>query len=129
MLESINAVFVLTKNMEPMIEFYRTLGVPLKVSDHGGGKHAEAEFGPVHFAIQPWKTGESSVSNMSFSFKVPNLEEYHAQLVAKGVKFKSPPTPQPFGGVMAEVIDPDGNLIFLTRWQTDEEYAKNFPRN
>ncbi len=127
MLESINAIFISTKNMNNLIEFYKTLGVPLKVNDHGGGLHAEADFGKLHFALQPWKTNETTKSNVSFSFNVPNLEKYHEELVAKGIKFTTPPTPHPFGGVTAEVHDPDGNHIFLTRWQSDEEYEKNFP--
>jgi predicted enzyme related to lactoylglutathione lyase len=128
MLKSINALFVSTSNMDAAIQFYRDLGVPLEVSDHGGGTHAEADFGDLHFAIQPWKSHSSPTSNVSFSFNVPNLEEYCRTLEAKGLKFKSLPTPQPFGGVTAEIYDPDGNHIFLTRWQSDEEYAKNFPR-
>jgi predicted enzyme related to lactoylglutathione lyase len=127
MLKSVNALFISTANMSNLIEFYKTLGVPLEVNEHGGGLHAEADFGSLHFALQPWKTQEIPKSNISFSFDVPNLEEYCQTLEAKGLKFKTPPTPQPFGGVTAEINDPDGNHIFLTRWQSDEEYAKNFP--
>lgn len=128
MLKSVNALFVSAANMEASIQFYRTLGVPLKVNDHGGGMHAEADFGEVHFALQPWKAPATPTSNVSFSFQVDDLEEYCETLVAKGLKFKSMPQPQPFGGVTAEIYDPDGNHIFLTRWQSAEEYAKNFPR-
>lgn len=66
-------------------------------------------------------------SNISFSFQVPNLEEYCLELEKKGIKLAKPPAPQPFGGVIAELYDPDGNHIFLNRWQTKEEYARNFP--
>jgi predicted enzyme related to lactoylglutathione lyase len=127
MIKSLNAFFIATKNMEKLIEFYKILGVQLKVGDHGGGLHAEADFGDVHFALQPWKSQEIPKSNISFSFHVPNLEEYCQSLESRGIKFSVPVAPQPFGGVTAELHDPDGNHIFLTRWQTDEEYAKNFP--
>jgi catechol 2,3-dioxygenase-like lactoylglutathione lyase family enzyme len=126
-LKSVNALFVSTSNMDAAIQFYRDLGVPLQVSNHGGGTHAEADFGNLHFAIQPWKSHSSPASNVAFSFHVANLEEYCRLLQEKGLKFKTLPTPQPFGGVTAEIYDPDGNHIFLTRWQSDEEYAKNFP--
>ena len=128
MLKSLNALFVSTSNMDAAIKFYMDLGVPLKVNNHGGGMHAEADFGDLHFAIQPWKSHERPTSNISFSFHVPNVEEYCQGLQSKGLKFKSLPAPQPFGGVTAEIFDPDGNHIFLTRWQPDEEYAKNFPK-
>ena len=127
MLRSINALFISTAHMGRLIEFYKTIGVPLKVNDHGAGLHAEADFGDLHFALQPWKSSEAPTSNISFSFHVPNLEEYCSELETKGIVFHKRPTPQPFGGVTAELRDPDGNHIFLTRWQTKEEYGKNFP--
>ncbi|HRK07288.1 MAG TPA: VOC family protein [Pseudobdellovibrionaceae bacterium] len=127
MLKSIDAVFISTPNMEKVIDFYKTLGVPLKVNDHGGGLHAEADFGDVHFAIQPWTSHDAPKGNVSFSFQVPNLEEYCRELESKGLKFTRPATPMPFGGVIAVIHDPDGNQIFLNRWQSDEEYEKNFP--
>lgn len=128
MLQKIDALLISTSNMNQLIEFYRALGVPLKVNDHGGGTHAEADFGDVHFALQPWKTEETSKGNISFSFFVANLEEYCRELELKGLKFSKRPAPQPFGGVTAEIHDPDGNHIFLNRWQSDEEYANNFPK-
>ena len=127
MLKSIDAIFISTPNMAKLIEFYKTLGVPLKVSDHGGGLHAEADFGDVHFALQPWKSHDAPKSNVSFSFQVPKLEEYCHELESKGLTLTRSATPMSFGGVIAVIHDPDGNQIFLNRWQSDEEYAKNFP--
>lgn len=127
MLKSIDAIFISTQNMQKLIDFYQTLGVPLKVNDHGSGLHAEADIGDIHFALQPWKAHEGSKGNVSFSFHVPNLEEYCRELESKGLKFTRPATPMSFGGVIAVIHDPDGNQIFLNRWQSDEEYAKNFP--
>lgn len=127
MLKSVNALFIRTRNMDKLIGFYQALGLPLKISDHGGGLHAECDIGDLHFALQPWKSHEAPTSNVSFSFHVPNLEEYCRQLEGQ-LEFSSKPTPQPFGGVTAEIHDPDGNHIFLTRWQSDDEYKRNFPR-
>ncbi len=56
MLKSVNAIFISTANMEKLVEFYTTLGVPLKVNNHGDGLHAEANFGDLHFALQSWKS-------------------------------------------------------------------------
>lgn len=127
MLKAIDAIFISTLNMPALIEFYKKLGVPLKVNDHGGGLHAEADFGDVHFALQPWPAQKDAKSNVSFSFQVPNLEDYCRELEAKGISMTRPATPMPFGGVIAVLHDPDGNQIFLNRWQSEEEYAKNFP--
>lgn len=44
---------------------------------------------------------------------VPDLEAEHARLTALGVVFTMPPTRQPWGGFMALVADPDGNVLYL----------------
>lgn len=121
MLKSINAVLVSSQNPERLIGFYKTLGVDLKVNDHGGGLHAEADFGAVHFAI--WGRGGAPVeaSNINFSFHVPNLEETYEALMAKGINFDCAPTALPFGGVVANLRDPDGNRITLMRWDSDKK--------
>lgn len=90
------------------------------MGDHGDGLHAEADFGEVHFAI--WARGASGSvdsSNVCFSFHVPELESYCETLAAKGIKFDQPPTKLPFGGVIANLRDPDGNRVTLMRWQSE----------
>jgi len=120
MLKAINAVLISSKDPKRLIDFYSALGAPLKINDHGDGLHAEADFGDVHFAI--WGRGASEPvesSNLCFSFHVPELESYYTTLVAKGVKFDHPPMTLPFGGVITNLRDPDGNRITLMRWQSE----------
>jgi predicted enzyme related to lactoylglutathione lyase len=107
--------------MDESIAFYQALGVPLEVNDHGGGKHAEAEFGDVHFAIWPPRgpVGAGEGSSISFCFHVPNLEAYCRELEAKGLPFLHGPMELPFGGVIASLRDPDGNKVTLMRWQSE----------
>jgi predicted enzyme related to lactoylglutathione lyase len=45
--------------------------------------------------------------------EVADLEAEHARLSALGVNFTMPPTRQPWGGYMALVADPDGNVFYL----------------
>ncbi len=44
---------------------------------------------------------------------VPDLEAEHARLSEMGVTFTTPPTKQPWGGFMALIADPDGNIFYL----------------
>jgi len=44
---------------------------------------------------------------------VDDLEAEHARLAGLGVSFEMPPTRQPWGGFMALVEDPDGNVFYL----------------
>ena len=39
---------------------------------------------------------------------------------AKGVAFPLPPTKQPWGGTLAQLADPDGNLLTLDQYRPDE---------
>jgi predicted enzyme related to lactoylglutathione lyase len=123
MIQAINAVLLSTQNPQRLIDFYSRLGVKLKTSDHGSGLHAEAEFGAVHFAIWGRATAAPPVeaSNVNFSFHVPKLEEAYEELKSKGIVFDSAPTPLPFGGVVANLRDPDGNRITLMRWASDKK--------
>ena len=46
-------------------------------------------------------------------FAVDDLEKEHARLEEQGVAFPMPPSRQPWGGFMALVADPDGNVYYL----------------
>lgn len=119
MLHAINAILIESPNPTRLIEFYQRLGLKLEINDHGGGIHAECDFGGVHFAI--WKGGQAGISrsNLAFSFHVPQLEEFCLSLGAKGIVLETPPTAKPFGGVVAELRDPDGNRVIFMRWDSD----------
>lgn len=116
MIKSINAILISSKNTAKLIEFYQTIGFDLKMSDHGGGIHAETDFGDVHFAI--WDGGTDAVekSNVAFSVHVPELEAAYESLTAKGIKFDHPPQALPFGGIITQLRDPDGNRVIMMRW-------------
>ena len=48
---------------------------------------------------------------------VASLDDAYQSLCAKGVKFSSPPTQQPWGGYMAMMQDPDGNIFYLDQFR------------
>jgi len=45
--------------------------------------------------------------------EVTDLEKEHNRLTALEVRFTMPPTRQPWGGFMALIADPDGNVLYL----------------
>jgi predicted enzyme related to lactoylglutathione lyase len=121
LIKSINAVLLSTANIEPMIEFYRDkVGLPLVVSDHGAGRHAECDLGAVHFAIHGGGRADSSKA-ITLSFHVDDIDLEYSRMVEHGVRFENPPTPAPFGGVLAAFDDPDGNKLCLMVWQSDRD--------
>ena len=57
-------------------------------------------------------TGQVDADGVALTFQVEDVEHMHRQLAAKGVPFASPPARQ-FWGYGAELLDPDGHLIYL----------------
>lgn len=51
-------------------------------------------------------------------FEVADLEREHARLKGLDVTFTMPPTRQPWGGFMALISDPDGNVLYLDQVST-----------
>ena len=49
------------------------------------------------------------------SFAVADMRAAHAALTAKGVAFDGEPEEQPWGGVLAHVLDPAGNVLTLVQ--------------
>jgi lactoylglutathione lyase len=47
------------------------------------------------------------------SLEVADIFATHKFLAARGVEFVSPPEKQPWGGVLAHLRDPDGNILTL----------------
>jgi predicted enzyme related to lactoylglutathione lyase len=108
-------VNVFVTDLEKAVGFYRDgLGLQLQYSSP---EHRYASFaagavrlgvtlpGPDHAALVGRHTG--------VGFEVADLEAEHARLSAAGVHFTMPPTRQPWGGFMAMISDPDGNIFYL----------------
>ena len=118
MIKGINAVLLHTCQMDAMIAFYRDkVGISLKVSNHGGGKHAEADLGEVHFAIFEGGPPPQDRQGVSFSLWVEDVEAEYRRMTALDVAFDSPPAPHGFGGILAPFRDPDGNGVMLMQWE------------
>jgi predicted enzyme related to lactoylglutathione lyase len=47
------------------------------------------------------------------SLQVPDIPATYKILVERGVEFVAPPEKQPWGGVLAHLRDPDGNVLTL----------------
>jgi predicted enzyme related to lactoylglutathione lyase len=47
------------------------------------------------------------------SLQVPDIQATYKILVERGVEFVAPPENQPWGGVLAHLRDPDGNVLTL----------------
>ncbi|MCE9637509.1 MAG: VOC family protein [Planctomycetes bacterium] len=125
MIRTINAVLLHSQNSGRLIAFYRdVVGLPLQVADHGDGLHADADIGPVHFAIFPdGDAGPLPHGPITISLQVDDVHAEFKRLRERGVAFRMPPSEMAFGGIVAEFRDPDGNGVMLMMWQSDAPAA------
>lgn len=118
MIKGINAILINTNQFETMTNFYKdVIGVPLSIADHGGGKHAEIEYGNTHFSIMQGGPAANEPRGISVSFHVDNVQSEYERIKQKDVEIQAPQT-LPFGGIISTLKDPDGNGVILMMWQS-----------
>jgi predicted enzyme related to lactoylglutathione lyase len=97
------------------VEFYRDrLGLELEFAaqEHG---YASFRAGAVRLglAVAGQEHADQVGRHTGVGFEVADLEQEHRRLEGLGVLFTMPPTRQPWGGFMALLADPDGNVFYL----------------
>ena len=115
-------VNVFVSDLKRAVEFYRdTLGLQLQFQ--------EEQFGYASFTPEGGRFGVARVDagapdshsllgrHTGIGWGVPDLNAAYQNLKAKGVRFTTVPTKQPWGGYMATFADPDGNLFYLDQLQ------------
>jgi lactoylglutathione lyase len=98
-------------DMDRAVRFYRdTLGLPLKFQSPGWSEFATGE---TTLALHP-ASEQNPAGKIEFGFHVPNLEEWHDEMGAKGVRFASPPKKQEYGGMLARIVDSEGAHVSVS---------------
>jgi catechol 2,3-dioxygenase-like lactoylglutathione lyase family enzyme len=69
----------------------------------------------------PWNQRSKKLvgAKTGISFFVDDLDAAHRTLKRKGVKFHLAPRKEPWGGMLANFADPDGNQFFLLQMPRD----------
>jgi predicted enzyme related to lactoylglutathione lyase len=120
-IKTINAVLLHTQDVPRLVSFYRdVVGIDMAENDHGGGLHAEAHVGGVHFAIFPGGPAPQAKGPITFAFHVDDVHGEYDRIRTLGVEFEMAPRKMSFGGILARFRDPDGNGIDLMKWQSEE---------
>lgn len=112
---TVGYVNVFVTDLASAVEFYdKKLGrKPIRVdADHG---YASFDAGPVSLGLAAVDGEQAALAGRytGIGLAVADLEAEHARLSGQGVEFAMPPTRQPWGGFMALVRDPAGNLLYL----------------
>ena len=108
-------VNVFVRDLDRAIGFYRdVLGLRL---EHAAREHGYASFDAGALRLGVAVAGEAQRElvgrHTGVGLAVDDLVAEHARLVARGAHFATPPEKQPWGGFMALLDDPDGNVFYL----------------
>ncbi len=60
--------------------------------------------------------GEAPAAGVEFGFTVASLEAALAELIAADMRVAVPPRTEPWGGRVAKIADPDGNMLSLVQY-------------
>ena len=116
MITQLGNVTVVVKDLSRSLRFFRDkVGLRLAFYDR---KHKWVCFdaGRTAFSLTtPWNRDAKKMvgRRTGLSFYVDDIEKTVKVLTKKRVKFNFPPRRQPWGGILANFRDPDGNSYFL----------------
>jgi predicted enzyme related to lactoylglutathione lyase len=101
----LNYVINFVGDMERAVGFYRdVLGLPLKFQSPGWSEFATGE---TMLGLHP-ASQQNPPGTVGLGFSVPDLQKFHEEMTAKGVRFSMPPTKQDFEGILAGFVDSEG---------------------
>ncbi len=112
------AVRVFVTDWQRAIDFYtKTLGIATTFESAEMG-WAQLATGEGQLAIERLDPADPEAKDLigryvGVSLEVEDIDETYRTLVERGVEFKAPPEKQPWGGVLAHLLDPDGNVLTL----------------
>lgn len=114
----INAVRVFVFDLPAAQAFYEdTLGLRLQ---HGNGDVAVFDAGSCSLIVERADPDDEEERGfvgrfLGVSFSVHDVQAAYDDLSAKGVRFDGAPERQPWGGVLAHLLDPAGNVLTLVQ--------------
>ncbi len=112
------AVRIFVNDWDAACRFYeQQLGLALQFKDAKAG-WAEFDVGGARLGLERVADddaeGQALVGRfLGISLQVDDIEATYERLQAKGVVFMEPPSKQAWGGCLAHLRDPEGNVITL----------------
>ncbi len=119
----LNVVRVFVRDFERALDFYtNTLEMPLALRAEGF-EWAQLDTGAAQLAIECTPPEDDAAEEeeaeeligryVGVSLRVEDIDDTYRRLRDRGVEFVRAPTRMPWGGVLADLRDPDGNVLTL----------------
>ena len=115
---------VYVRDFERALRFYRdVLGLPLRFADpkFGFASFATPGAGFTIARVDPADPEQHALvsRHTGIALGVDDLQKTYEAWLARGVRFPLPPTQQPWGGTLAQLADPEGNLLTLDQYRQE----------
>ena len=111
---SLHTVIFQTSQMEEMAAFYGE-GLEFGEPTPTGCDHLGFPMDNVYLGFDLVKEAPKPTGVISLWFEVEDLEGTFERFTKMGAEVKYPPSPKPWGAILAALHDPDGNLFGLTQ--------------
>jgi predicted enzyme related to lactoylglutathione lyase len=115
---------VYVRDFPRALRFYRDkLGIALRFADEKFGFASFATLG-AGFTVARVDPADPEQEKLvsrhtGIALGVDDLQKTYEAWLARGVRFTLPPTVQPWGGTLAQLADPEGNLITLDQYRAE----------
>ena len=119
MIQGVVGVTIWTEDLERLVAFYRDI-LGLKIHRHHGD-FVNFVFGSMRLNLGKHdrvKGRSSEPYRTMVHFGVDDIHQMHRQLQAQGVEFIREPEQEEWGGWVATLLDPDGNILQLLQGAT-----------
>ena len=124
-MKSVSGIVTLVSDLDKSIEFYTSLGFNFRKQIPGVSAHAYLNWFWIELLLKDKVVTEAFKDDLEIAPKgagqyvhisVDNIDEFHEELVAKGMKPLSQPEDFPWGHREFVLEDPDGyKLVFFTK--------------
>jgi predicted enzyme related to lactoylglutathione lyase len=109
---ALETVIIFTTKMETLAQFYQEAFDLGEVNLSPG--HIGMQVGSVYLGFDQMEE-DMDVGGVTLWFTVDDIQAKFDRLVAMGAKVRYPPSQKPWGGFLAALYDPDGNMIGLSQ--------------
>ena len=107
------------EDLEASIQFYQKLGFKM-VTDEREYKWAMLQHNNMALCLYQGHLKENLIN-----FRGGDIKEIVQKAAAQGLEFSKPAAQEPDGSWSAEIVDPDGNVIYFNTFADErEEYVR-----